>query len=194
VRAKVLGRLGRKPSPHSGACALSCPSRAIDGSGSFGISASFVCVIEDDSLPMPRRLRVICSPLRRSPARSSGKSGTGGPEVFENVFRRARPPCLRGAVISRRPPYAESITPAPLFGGVIPELLGVGEQDPTTFIEFSVYGAIVVLQDGERYRFRAVTTKDGPMCAGRGMPGQGIDLGLHRPGECLVAPFSASAT
>jgi hypothetical protein len=36
VRAKVLGRLGRKPSPHPGACALSCPSLAVYGPGSLG--------------------------------------------------------------------------------------------------------------------------------------------------------------
>src|SRR5215210_2894375 len=33
LRAKVLGRLGRKPSPHPRACALSCPSPAIYGPG-----------------------------------------------------------------------------------------------------------------------------------------------------------------
>ena len=37
VRAKVLGRLGRKPSPHPRACALSCPSLAVYyGPGSLG--------------------------------------------------------------------------------------------------------------------------------------------------------------
>jgi hypothetical protein len=36
LRAKVLGRLGRKPSPHPRACALSCPSSAIYGPGSLG--------------------------------------------------------------------------------------------------------------------------------------------------------------
>src|SRR5215213_2840095 len=33
LRAKVLGRLGRKLSPHPRACALSCPSSAIYGPG-----------------------------------------------------------------------------------------------------------------------------------------------------------------
>ena len=33
LRAMVLGRLGRKPSPHPRACALSCPSLAISGPG-----------------------------------------------------------------------------------------------------------------------------------------------------------------
>ena len=36
LRAMVLGRLGRKPSPHPRACALSCPSPAIRGPGSLG--------------------------------------------------------------------------------------------------------------------------------------------------------------
>src|SRR5215208_2006261 len=36
LEAMVLGRLGRKPSPHPRACALSCPSSAIYGPGSLG--------------------------------------------------------------------------------------------------------------------------------------------------------------
>src|SRR5215210_3029633 len=39
VRAKVLGRLGRKPSPHPGACALSYPSRGFYRPGSYGAPA-----------------------------------------------------------------------------------------------------------------------------------------------------------
>jgi hypothetical protein len=35
LRAKVLGRLGTEVSPHPGACALSCPSRAVYGPGSY---------------------------------------------------------------------------------------------------------------------------------------------------------------
>jgi hypothetical protein len=33
LRAKVLGRLGRKPSPHPRACALSCPSLVVYRAG-----------------------------------------------------------------------------------------------------------------------------------------------------------------
>src|SRR5215212_3317517 len=36
VQAMVLGRVGRKPSPHPRACALSCPSPTICGPGSVG--------------------------------------------------------------------------------------------------------------------------------------------------------------
>src|SRR5215208_4838166 len=36
LQAMVLGRLGRKPSPHPRACALSCPLLAIYGPGSLG--------------------------------------------------------------------------------------------------------------------------------------------------------------
>src|SRR5215208_1385531 len=36
LQAMALGRLGRKPSPHPRACALSCPSSAIYGPGSLG--------------------------------------------------------------------------------------------------------------------------------------------------------------
>src|SRR5918993_2075010 len=36
VQAMVLGRLGRKPSPHPRVCALSCPSPTIRGPGSLG--------------------------------------------------------------------------------------------------------------------------------------------------------------
>jgi hypothetical protein len=36
VQAVVLGRVGRKPSPHPRACALSCPSPTIRGPGSLG--------------------------------------------------------------------------------------------------------------------------------------------------------------
>src|SRR5215217_7473840 len=45
LRAKVLGRLGRKPSPHPRACALSCPSLVVyragvlqGGSGPYTVS------------------------------------------------------------------------------------------------------------------------------------------------------------
>src|SRR5215204_3605890 len=36
LQAMVLGRLGRKPSSHPRACALSCPSLAVYGPGSLG--------------------------------------------------------------------------------------------------------------------------------------------------------------
>src|SRR5215213_9622330 len=44
LQAMVLGRLGRKPSPHPRACALSCPS-PFAGRGSQGLRPLFTMLV-----------------------------------------------------------------------------------------------------------------------------------------------------
>jgi hypothetical protein len=60
LRAKVLGRLGRTSSPHPRACALSCPSLAIYGSGSCCGAPALILS------PRPRRKGLGARPPRMS--------------------------------------------------------------------------------------------------------------------------------
>ena len=58
MRAKVLGRLGWKPSPHPRACALSCPSPAIYGPGHPTGSQPLLPTVETLFIATMRRLFV----------------------------------------------------------------------------------------------------------------------------------------
>ena len=62
VRAKVLGQMGWTTSPYQRAGALSCPSLAIYGPGSYGISAFIVLSpsrCPKPSAPAPHGGRII---------------------------------------------------------------------------------------------------------------------------------------
>ena len=82
LRAKVLGRLGRKLSPHPRACALSCPLLAIYGPGSLGhLTRPF-------ALPRPDALSPRALPTKETEAFHLG----------------AVPLCTRPQVAGRRQP------------------------------------------------------------------------------------------
>jgi hypothetical protein len=85
--AKVLGRLGRKPSPHPRACALSCPSRpTVEGPGSFGISA-----LRSAPVQRPKPSKMATWQMHRPPGRR-----TVAPEVGRILLPVGSAPALLG--------------------------------------------------------------------------------------------------
>jgi hypothetical protein len=110
LRAKVLGRLGRKPSPHPRACALSCPSLAVYRAGAFGLRPYNACVVGRVVLcPLPRTRPSLC---RCAPSRCpKPSSGLACP-----TFR---------IILSRR--YLIPIGIRPYRGGAMPYSLNTSE-------------------------------------------------------------------
>src|SRR5215216_1804047 len=64
LRAKVLGRMGWTTSPYLRACALSCPSLAIDGPGSYGAPAFILPSAALFGTSLPWRGLSLCAPPR----------------------------------------------------------------------------------------------------------------------------------
>src|SRR5215204_5630 len=132
LRAKVLGRLGRKLSPHPRASALSCPSSAIYGPGSLGrFTRPFAFPRPDTLSPLPTALPVglLCP---RTPARNTQRyehplagvsclSGRGYAELrFNGVRRRVRGSAgIRIRLLPER--YAATIMVRPTPRGPPPE-------------------------------------------------------------------------
>src|SRR5215208_8015835 len=83
LRAKVLGRMGWTTSPYLRACALSCPSLAIDGPGSYGAPAfRFAASGHPDPLSTPPPISGFFPyNTRRQDHPSSGALGPIGPRL-----------------------------------------------------------------------------------------------------------------
>ena len=75
VLREGLRSVGEEALPSSkSVCSILPIARHCDGPGSFGISASFVRLIEEESFAHAPMLARLVSPLRRSQARSSKKA------------------------------------------------------------------------------------------------------------------------
>src|SRR5215216_7105907 len=66
-RAKVLGQMGWTTSPYQRACALSCPSLAIFGPGSYGAPAFILLLVARFCFPLSRGLCFAPSPRCAGP-------------------------------------------------------------------------------------------------------------------------------
>src|SRR5215217_1745240 len=67
LRAKVLGQMGWTTSPYQRACALSCPSLAIFGPGSYGAPAFILLLVARFCFPLSRGLCFAPSPRCAGP-------------------------------------------------------------------------------------------------------------------------------